>query len=77
MARFGPSLLLHPLDFLSDEDVDGLDFFPGMRIPTAEKLLRVESYLRRYAEAFDVQPMGVYASGLTQSPKSPLALRSR
>ncbi|MEQ1606023.1 MAG: polysaccharide deacetylase family protein [Pyrinomonadaceae bacterium] len=33
-----PSFLLHPLDFLSGEDVDALKFFPGMNQPTEKKL---------------------------------------
>ncbi|MGB0952232.1 MAG: polysaccharide deacetylase family protein [Planctomycetota bacterium] len=69
MARFGPALLLHPLDFLSAEDVQGLEFFPGMRIPTADKLTRVEGYLKRYSEAFEVLPMGAFTERLLQSEK--------
>ena len=33
-----PSLLLHPLDFLGRDDVQGLDFFPGMQLTTRFKL---------------------------------------
>lgn len=69
MARFGPALLLHPLDFLSAEDVAGLEFFPGMRITTADKLARVESYLKRYSEGFEVLPMGAFTERLLQSEK--------
>lgn len=75
MARFGPSLLLHPLDFLSGEDVEGLDFFPGMGIPTATKLARVEGYLRRYSESFTVLPMGTFTDALTHSAYAPSAIR--
>ena len=76
MARCSPSLLLHPLDFLSGEDVAGLEFFPGMRISTAEKLARVEHYLKHYSESFEVLPMGAFASNLTQSAYPSLARRS-
>lgn len=75
MARFGPSLLLHPLDFLSGEDVQGLDFFPGMKIPLANKLQRVGHYLDYYKQAFDVKPMGEYAYDLTHSAKPSLSKR--
>ena len=34
----GPSLLLHPLDFLDERDVPRLDFFPGVGIAVPEKL---------------------------------------
>ena len=33
-----PSLLLHPLDFLSGDDAPELKFFPGMNVPSDEKL---------------------------------------
>ncbi len=33
-----PSVLLHPLDFLGGDDVQGLDFFPGMQHTTRFKL---------------------------------------
>lgn len=75
MARFGPSLLLHPLDFLSAQDVQGLDFFPGMKIPLENKLQRVGHYLDLYAKAFEVLPMGEFAQSLTQSSYGPLPKR--
>jgi hypothetical protein len=75
MARFGPSLLLHPLDFLNAEDVQGLDFFPGMNIPLEKKLQRVGHYLDLYQQAFDVKPMGAYAYDLTHSEKPSLSKR--
>jgi len=41
-----PSLLLHPLDFLSGDDVRELAFFPAMRAPTTDKLNFVVGFLR-------------------------------
>ncbi len=32
-----PSILLHPLDFLGADDVDDLQFFPGMKLKGAKK----------------------------------------
>jgi len=75
MARFGPSLLLHPLDFLSAEDVQGLGFFPGMKMPLEKKLQRVGHYLDLYAAAFEVLPMGEFAQSLTHSSYGPLPKR--
>lgn len=62
----GPSLLLHPLDFLSGEDVGSLAFFPGMQIPATEKLARVESYLELFSRHFDVGTVGEHAAALSQ-----------
>ena len=53
-----PSFLLHPLDFLGGDDVDGMSFFPGMQLTTVEKLDQVEKllgYLTRNFEVFDMQ----------------------
>ncbi len=56
-----PSLLLHPLDFLTDEDAPELKFFPGMGAPIDEKLAFVSEALAMYAQRFDVVPMCEHA----------------
>jgi peptidoglycan/xylan/chitin deacetylase (PgdA/CDA1 family) len=33
LVRIQPSLLLHPLDFLSGDDIPALNFFPAMNLP--------------------------------------------
>jgi hypothetical protein len=60
----GPSLLLHPLDFVSGDDVKSLAFFPGMQIPTDVKVARVESYLDLLVRHFDVLPVGEHAASV-------------
>jgi len=60
-ARVEPSILLHPLDVLSGDEVPNLRFFPGMEIPTAVKLRRVASYLDVLARHFRVVPVGDHA----------------
>ena len=52
-----PSLLLHPLDFLSGEDASALKFFPGMNIQTENKLAFVSDALALYSEKFEVLTM--------------------
>ena len=56
-----PSLLLHPLDFLSGEDIDELKFFPGMGMPVKQKLEIVSDILRAYTDSFDVVTMREHA----------------
>ena len=58
----GPSVLLHPLDFLGGDEVDSLAFFPGMGLPGSEKRVRVRHYLERLADAFMVVPVGEHAA---------------
>lgn len=62
----GPSILLHPLDLLSGDDVKALAFFPGMSIPVDEKLARVDSYLDLLQRHFDVGPVGDHAAALAE-----------
>jgi hypothetical protein len=61
LARVEPSVLLHPLDLLSGDEVPNLRFFPGLEIPTAVKLQRVASYLDVLTAAFRVVPVGDHA----------------
>lgn len=56
--RLGPSLLLHPLDFLGGDEVKDLDFFPAMNQSGADKRKFVEKILTIYSKAFTVLPMG-------------------
>lgn len=62
----GPSILLHPLDLISGDDVKALAFFPGMQIPVAEKLARVDSYLGLLRRHFEVVPVGEHARALAE-----------
>ena len=61
-----PSLLLHPLDFLSGEDVKELEFFPAMNLAIEEKLEFVSEILEIYAKEFDVVDMKTHANSVTQ-----------
>lgn len=56
-----PSMLLHPLDFMSADDVAELKFFPGMGQPLGNKLDLMADTLDRFAETFDVVPVGMHA----------------
>jgi hypothetical protein len=56
-----PSLLLHPLDFLSGEDVPELKFFPGMSMPAKKKLGLVSGFMEEYTKHFNVVTMSEHA----------------
>jgi peptidoglycan/xylan/chitin deacetylase (PgdA/CDA1 family) len=64
-SNLGPSLLLHPLDFLDGKDVPSLSFFPGMGLPVAKKLELLDRIVRRLRESFDVTGMGQHAERLS------------
>ncbi|MFQ5967761.1 MAG: polysaccharide deacetylase family protein [Acidimicrobiia bacterium] len=62
VAGFGPSVLLHPLDFLGREDVEGLDFFPAMNQEGELKRQRLSRFLDRINDHFELKPLRDYAA---------------
>lgn len=72
MAGIEPSLLLHPLDFLGNDDIDGLSFFPGMQMSGELKRERVSGYLDDLTDLFDVVPLGEHARRIEASGELPV-----
>ena len=66
-----PSLLLHPLDFLSGDDAQELKFFPGMNVPIDQKLAFVSDALAAYTRSFDVVTMREHADLVRNSLTAP------
>ena len=61
-ARIGPSLLLHPLDFLDADDVPSLAFFPAMAMKSKQKIDLIDRLLETYATGFEIAPVGEHAA---------------
>jgi len=61
MTGTGPSILLHPLDFLGADDVPALGFFPAMDRGGKWKTDLVSEFLTEFKKRFDVRPMGEHA----------------
>jgi len=57
-----PSILLHPLDFMSGSDVPSLRFFPAMGLDVRQKLERTEHCLTQLQALFDVRSMGEHTA---------------
>ncbi|HEX5471397.1 MAG TPA: polysaccharide deacetylase family protein [Lacipirellulaceae bacterium] len=57
----GPSILLHPLDFLGSEDDRELRFFPGMNVPRSAKLNLLNGMLAHLSARFNIVPMRQHA----------------
>jgi hypothetical protein len=72
LAGVGPSILLHPLDFLGGEDVPSLAFFPAMQLHAAQKLERVEDCLERLQALYDVRTLGEHAAAADRGAPLPL-----
>ena len=66
LAGVEPSLLLHPLDFLGGDDVDGLAFFPAMDQAGAKKMARMRRMLAMLVEGREVETMGACADRLSR-----------
>jgi peptidoglycan-N-acetylglucosamine deacetylase len=59
-----PSLLLHPLDFLGNDDEPELGFFPGMKQSASQKLARLSRLLKDYQNRFEVLSMSQHVARL-------------
>ena len=59
-----PSILLHPLDFISGDTCAALRFFPAMAMPATYKRELVGRALAMLTRRFDVVPMGEHARRL-------------
>ncbi len=57
----GPSVLLHPLDFLGVEDEPEMGFFPGMNLPRSQKRDLLDDVCTTLAAQFQVVPMRDHA----------------
>ena len=73
-ARVVPSILLHPLDFLTARDAPELAFFPAMSLDERVKKHVVRAALAQLASMFDVRPLrdvatDVSLKGLSSSPR--------
>lgn len=66
IANIQPSLLLHPLDFLTGDEVPELKFFPGMSLKSAAKADLLDWIISTYTAAFDVRTVGGHAADLRE-----------
>lgn len=69
-----PSILLHPLDFLGCDDVDGLSFFPAMNATGKEKVEIVDRVIRLLIDQFDVVSLQQQAHLATEASKPLVAV---
>ncbi|MBX3281962.1 MAG: polysaccharide deacetylase family protein [Acidobacteria bacterium] len=66
IANIQPSLLLHPLDFLTGDEVPELKFFPGMSLRSAAKADLLDWIISTYTAAVDVRTVGGHAADLRE-----------
>lgn len=68
MTGVQPSILLHPLDFLTGEDVPELKFFPAMNMPIDQKLALMGEFIDELASKFTITSMGEHARSIANQP---------
>jgi peptidoglycan/xylan/chitin deacetylase (PgdA/CDA1 family) len=56
-----PSILMHPLDFLGQDDTDDLAFFPGMNLSSSTKMAMVSRVLDLLGEEYSLITMREHA----------------
>jgi hypothetical protein len=64
-----PSLLLHSLDFLGGDDVQGLDFFPGMDMGGETKRRIVGELVDELGAGFRIVPMEQHAAEIAHGAR--------
>ena len=57
LTGVGPSILLHPLDFIGCDDVGELDFFPGMDMKADVKIDIVDRVIRELRKHYELTTM--------------------
>ena len=57
LTGVAPSLLLHPLDLMGEDDDAAMRFFPGMNVPLAKKQDLVMNVLTQFTKSYNVQPL--------------------
>lgn len=71
-AGVGPSLLLHPTDFLDAEDVPAMRFFPAMRVPSQRKIALVRLTLESLRAHWSTGTMLRHVQSLTDTETTSL-----
>ena len=66
-----PSLLLHPLDMLGNDSAEGVAFFPGMRLPLAQKLRLLHQLLDCLGRQFRIVTLRDHAQRLAEHATVP------
>jgi hypothetical protein len=67
----GPSILLHPLDFLDAQEDADLQFFPGMNVPRQQKRTLIDEMLAYLTRDFHVVPIREHAAAVRERLKLP------
>jgi len=68
LNRVNPSILLHPLDFLGDDDITDLSFFPAMKHNSKWKIEILDDVLKILNNQFKLVHMDLFAQDELMNP---------
>jgi peptidoglycan-N-acetylglucosamine deacetylase len=71
LTRTDPSILLHPLDFISGSDAPELQFFPGMQLDRERKRQTLNDVITLLTQNFNVMRMADYVAQARASSPLP------
>lgn len=66
-TKTAPSFLLHPLDFVGNQEVPELSFFPGMGIRAEQKAKIFTGVIKTIRKHFELVNMGEHANSVSKS----------
>ncbi|NND15746.1 MAG: polysaccharide deacetylase family protein [Eudoraea sp.] len=69
LTRTRPSFLIHPLDLISSDQIDGLETFPGMDVPSDKKTEIFRYVLERLVKHYTLVPMIDYADAIKEKSR--------
>ncbi len=70
-----PSVLLHPLDFIGNDDTESLSFFPAMQVPAAQKIKVMNKVLELLNKNYHCVTMQEHAKSLEEKQLAKMSLK--
>ncbi len=64
LTRTSPNFLIHPTDLLGGDMITGMEFFPGMQIPSHKKSAIFKKVINIFAKHFTLVTMEEHAAGI-------------
>ena len=64
LTRTSPNFLIHPTDLLGDDMISGMEFFPGMHIPSQKKLNIFKKVIRLFNSHFTLATLEEHSSSI-------------
>lgn len=67
LTRTSPNFLIHPTDLLGNDMISGMEFFPGMHIPSKKKSTIFRNVITIFSKRFDLITLEEYSAQITSA----------